>query len=65
MQETNDTIRIAQYRTLDSYAISKAPIVPLFYDQRMHFLQKNSTGFRSSTMNIIDLKWVKKTAVMP
>jgi len=65
MLETNDTIRITQYRTLDSYAISKAPIVPLFYDQRMHFLQKNSTGFRSSTMNIIDLKWVKKTAIKP
>jgi len=60
MNENNDSIRLSYYRKMDSMAIQKAPVVPLYYDQRMHFLQKKVNGFRSSPMNIIDLKWVRK-----
>ena len=55
-----DSIRRLLYRKMDSLAISYAPVVPLYYDQRMHFLQKNISGFSSNPMNIIDLKQVKK-----
>lgn len=54
----NDSTRRSLYRKMDSLAISYAPIVPLYYDRRMHFLQKNVNGFSSNPMNIIDLKQV-------
>ncbi|HTN46455.1 MAG TPA: ABC transporter substrate-binding protein [Flavipsychrobacter sp.] len=54
----NDEQRRILYRKMDSLAISMAPLVLLYYDQRMHFLQKNVSGFTSNPMNIIDLKWV-------
>jgi peptide/nickel transport system substrate-binding protein len=55
----NDEKRKIRYREMDSLAISFAPLVPLYYDQRMHFLQKNVKGFSSNPMNIIDLKWTR------
>jgi peptide/nickel transport system substrate-binding protein len=55
----NDSVRRLTYRKMDSLAISYAPIVPLYYDERMHFLQKNVVGFTSNPMNIIDLKTVR------
>ena len=56
----DDVTRKILYRKMDSLAISLAPIVPLYYDQRMHFLQKNVSGFTANPMNIIDMKWVRK-----
>ena len=53
-----DTVRRSLYRKMDSLAISYAPVVPLYYDQRMHFLQTQVRGFSSNPMNIIDLKQV-------
>lgn len=57
--ETSEERRKILYRKMDSLAISYAPVVPLYYDQRMHFLQKNVKGFSSNPMNIIDLKQVR------
>ncbi len=54
-----DTARWALYRKMDSLAISYAPVLPIFYDIRMHFTQNNITGFTSNAMNLIDLKTVK------
>ena len=54
-----DTVRWALYRQMDSLAISQASVVPLYYDQRLHFLQKNVTGLTSTPMNLIDLKRVR------
>lgn len=55
-----DTARWALYRKMDSLATSFAPVLSLFYDMRMHFIQNNITGFKSNAMNVIDLKWVQK-----
>lgn len=54
-----DSVRWRLYRAMDSLAISQAPVVPLYYDQRKHFLQKNVTGLTSTPMNLIDLKRVR------
>ena len=54
-----DTARWALYRKMDSLAISYAPVLPLFYDMRMHFTQNNISGFRSNAMNVIDIKQVQ------
>ncbi len=54
-----DSIRWKLYRQMDSIAISAAPLIPIYYDQRLHFLQKNISGLQSNPMNLIDLKKVK------
>lgn len=54
-----DSIRWAMYRQMDSMAIADAPLVPLFYDQLMHFTQNNISGFSSNPMNLIELKYVR------
>lgn len=53
-----DSARIRMYRNMDSLAMSFAPLMPLFYDQLLHFTQQNVSGFSSNPMNLIDLKGV-------
>lgn len=53
-----DSLRYKAYRALDSIAISDAPLVPLFYDQYLHFTQNRVHGFAENPMNLIDLKRV-------
>lgn len=57
---TPDSIRRNIYRTMDSIVMSQAPVVPLFYDQMLHFTQPGVNGFRANPMNLIDLKMVSK-----
>jgi len=54
-----DSARWVQYRSLDSLVMSYSPVIPLFYEQLMHFTQKTVSGFRCNAMNVIDLKYVK------
>lgn len=54
-----DSLRYSVYRQMDSIAIADAPLVPLFYDQLLHFTQNSVQGFSSNPMNLIDLKRVK------
>ncbi len=55
-----DTQRYALYRRMDSLVMSQAPILPLYYDQILHFTQNNIAGFTSNSMNLIELKRVRK-----
>jgi oligopeptide transport system substrate-binding protein len=55
-----DTQRWLQYRKMDSLVMSEAPVIPLFYDQLLHFTQLNVNGFSSNPMNLIDIKRVQK-----
>ncbi len=48
------------YQKMDSLIISKAPIVPLYYDQVIRFTQKNISGLGSNPINLLVLKKVKK-----
>ncbi|KAA5533616.1 ABC transporter substrate-binding protein [Taibaiella lutea] len=56
----DDTFRLQLYAKMDSLVSSEAPVVPLFYDEILHFTQKNITGFQTNALNIIDLRRVKK-----
>jgi oligopeptide transport system substrate-binding protein len=56
----NDTARFQLYSRMDSLISAEAPVVPLFYDEILHFTQKNITGFQTNALNIIDLRRVKK-----
>jgi len=56
----NDTLRFQLYAKMDSLESSEAPVVPLFYDEILHFTQKNVVGLQTNALNIIDLRRVKK-----
>ena len=54
-----DTPRWEQYRKMDSLVLSEAPVIPLFYDRRNHFVSPAVRGFGSDPMNTIELKRVQ------
>lgn len=55
----DDSTRWVLYRQMDSLAIHNAPLIPLFYDQMLHFTNNRVSGFSSTPMNLIELKRVK------
>lgn len=60
MQTNEDSLRFSLYRRMDSLAMSRAPLVPLYYGQILHFTHKYVHGLSSNSLNIIDLKRVWK-----
>ena len=52
--------RTLLYQTMDSLMISHYPIIPLFYDQAIRFVQKNVSNFEMNPLNLLQLKKVKK-----
>lgn len=48
------------YTKMDSLIISKAPIIPLYYDEVVRFTRKEITGFTPNAQNFLVLKRVKK-----
>lgn len=59
LQAPDDETRFHMYAQMDSLISSKAPVVPLFYDEMLHFTQNNISGFEENPLNIIDLKRVR------
>ena len=48
------------YTTMDSLAMDKALMIPLFYDEVVRFTQKNVEGLGINAINLLDLKRVRK-----
>ncbi len=63
LKEKNDSLRYDYYRQMDQLVIDEAPIVPLFYDEIIRFVQKDVHGLESNPMNLLILKRVKKSAM--
>lgn len=59
MLSKNDSLRWDLYRKMDSLVTRSAPVMPLFYDEMTHFTAKRVSGFTSTPMNLIDIKYVK------
>ncbi|RAI97900.1 peptide/nickel transport system substrate-binding protein [Chitinophaga skermanii] len=59
LQETNDSLRYEEYKAMDRIVIANAPVVPLFYDEVIHFLQPNVKGMVNNSLNILELRTVK------
>ena len=49
------------YATIDSIAMEHAIMVPLFYDEVVRFTRKNVEGLGINPINLLDLRYVKKT----
>ena len=48
------------YKKMDSIAMNEYPIVPLYYDQVIRFVQKGVSGLTINPINVLKLKKVKK-----
>ncbi|MFY7900218.1 MAG: ABC transporter substrate-binding protein [Chitinophagaceae bacterium] len=57
--ETNDSLRYKLYVQMDQMVIDDAPIVPIWYDEVIHLVQKNITGFYANGLNLLELRTVK------
>ncbi|HTO17237.1 MAG TPA: ABC transporter substrate-binding protein [Edaphocola sp.] len=60
LQEIENSKRFKMYAQMDSMISEEAPVIPLFYDEMLHFTQNNIDGFEQNPLNIIDLKRVRK-----
>ena len=60
MRTSNDSMRYALYRKMDSCIIADVPVVPLFYDRVVRFSHPQVQGIGLNPMNHLDLKYVEK-----
>lgn len=61
LTETNDSIRVTLYQEMDRIVTDEAPVVPLWYDEVVNFVQPYISGFKPNALNIPDLRRVKKS----
>jgi oligopeptide transport system substrate-binding protein len=57
---TKDSVRFGYYRCLEKMIMEDAPVVVLYYDQVLRFVQNNVEGMDSDPMNLLTLKRVRK-----
>ena len=60
LSEKNIINRYKLYNQMDKIIIDNAVIVPLYYDKVLRFSQKNISGLEGNSMNLLNLKRVKK-----
>ena len=56
----DDSARYACYRQMEKIMMEEAPVIILYYDQVLRFVQKNIQGLGSNPMNLLTLKYVRK-----
>jgi peptide/nickel transport system substrate-binding protein len=61
--ETNDSIRLTLYRQMDRMLMRDAPVVVLYYDKVLRFVQKDVQGLGINSMNLLVLKHVSKPPI--
>jgi oligopeptide transport system substrate-binding protein len=60
MAEVNDSVRYQYYHEMERLIMEESPVVILYYDQVLRFVQKNINGLGSDPMNLLTLKRVTK-----
>ena len=58
---SSESLREVKYKQMDSLALSHFPIIPLYYDQVVRFIQKNIEGMEINPINLLVLKNVRKS----
>lgn len=59
LTEKNDSLRYVLYRQADQLMINDAPVVPLWYDKVVRFVQPYVKGFKPNGLNLLELRRVK------
>ena len=60
MTTPNDTLRIQKYLQMDRLVMENYPVVPLYYDEVVRFVQRNIKGIEINPINLLILKNVSK-----
>ena len=60
LAETNDSLRYELYRKADQVMIDDAPVVPLWYDEWIHFTQPEIKNLNVNGLNLLELRRVYK-----
>ncbi|HEY1870119.1 MAG TPA: ABC transporter substrate-binding protein [Chitinophagaceae bacterium] len=60
LAEKDDSLRYNLYQQADQLMINDAPVVPLWYDESIHFLQPNIENFQPNSLNLLELRQVRK-----
>ena len=55
-----DSLRFDLYRKMDQIVIEDAPVVPLWYDEVIHFIQPEISGFIANGLNLLELRHTRK-----
>lgn len=45
---------------LEEIILRETPVIPLYYDQVMHFVSNRIQAFPTNSVNMLDLRWVRK-----
>lgn len=56
----NDSLRYGYYREMEKIMMDESPVVILYYDQVLRFMQADVEGLGSNPMNLLTLKKVRK-----
>jgi ABC-type transport system substrate-binding protein len=59
LAEENDSIRYQLYRQADQLVMDDAPVVPLWYDKVVRFVQPYVRGFQPNALNLLELRKVR------
>ena len=61
LSQTNDSLRYKLYQQMDAIIIENAPVVPFWYDMVIHLVHKNVSDFPANSLNMLELRYVKKS----
>lgn len=61
LQTSDEIQKNSLYEAMERIIIDKSPIIPLFYDKVVRFVQKNIKGLNPNAFNLLDLRRVKKS----
>lgn len=60
LQTIDDAERFSLYQQLDKMVIEDAPIIPLWYDEAVHLVRKEISGFYPNSLNMLELRHTRK-----
>jgi peptide/nickel transport system substrate-binding protein len=60
VSEANSEKRLRLYARMDSLVATELPVIPLYYDEAVVFYHPNVSGWRFNSMNLLELKTVRK-----
>ncbi len=61
LSENDDAKRYVLYQKMDKILMEEAPVIFLFYDESSRFARAGIENMSRNAMNLLPLKWVKKT----
>ncbi|HNS16663.1 MAG TPA: ABC transporter substrate-binding protein [Bacteroidales bacterium] len=58
LREENDSLRLVFYREMNQIVMRESPVIILYYDRVLRFVQKNVEGIGINPINLLTLKYV-------